>query len=318
VDLIAVVKANAYGHGAVEVVRRLRETGVARFAVATVGEAVEVRSAAADARVLVLTGCPPGCEAVFRRHDLIAAVFERRPPPPGIRAEVKIDTGMTRLGVPWGQAREFLSEVGDRIEGVFSQFASSDCDDDLSRLQLHRFLTATEGTTYPKHICNSGGLRFPEAHLNAVRVGLALYGVSPCPAVSDLEPVLSWKARILTIKDVPEGQAVGYGGTYTTQRSSRIGLLAVGYADGYSRWFSNRGQVRIRNRLAPVVGRVSMDLTAVDLTEIPSAAAGDEAILLENDPSSPISALRLAESLSSIPYEVFTSIGPRVERRYVP
>lgn len=315
-DIIAVVKANAYGHGTSGCAAHLRRCGVTSFAVATLDEALVVREAVKDAGILVLTGCDTGQEPLFQEHRLTASVFERGQVP-HVTIELKIDSGMGRLGVPHAQAADFLEELSGRVSGVFSQFASSDSDPEFTAEQLANFLAATKRFTCRRHVANSAALRFPAAHLDAVRIGLALYGVAPCPEVSDVLPALAWKTRVLSLRAMSPGETVGYGRTFKLSRPSLVAVLPVGYADGYSRGFSNSGQVRIRGALAPLIGRVSMDLISVDVTEIPGVSVGDEVTLLEADPASPISAARLAKRLGTIPYEILTSIGSRVERVYV-
>lgn len=315
-DIIAVVKANAYGHGAQQVALRLRESGVTSFAVATLEEAMTVRTVVSDAQILVLTGCEAGQERIFRDNRLTASVFERGPAP-NARIELKIDSGMGRLGVSLADAPPFLDELGDRLTGVFSQFACSDSDSDFSRVQLEAFLAATKRVTCRRHMANSAALCCPESTLDAVRPGLALYGIASCPQITDLLPALAWKTSVLSLRTMYPGETVGYGRTFTISRPSLIAVLPIGYADGYSRAFSNNAQVSVRGALAPVVGRVSMDLVSVDVTDIPGIAHGDEVTLLEADPDSPISAAALARRLGTIPYEILTSIGTRVERLYV-
>jgi alanine racemase len=317
VDIIAVVKANAYGHGATQVAACLSSAGISSFVTATVSEAIEVRQVAPEAAILVLSGCEPGHEKPFTEHRLRASVFDTQLVPAKVPVEVKIDTGMGRLGISPNLAPDFMARFGDRLQGVFSHFASSETDDAFSHLQLDTFLRCTKRVSCRRHLANSGALRFPAAFLDAVRPGLALYGIAPCPEIDDVIPVLTWKTRVLTVREIPRGASVGYNRTFTAGRQTRVAVLPVGYADGYSRAFSNSGQVRIRGRLAAVVGVVSMDLTTVDVTDIPGVSVGDETVLLEADAQSPLSAVRHARSLGTIPYEVFTSIGPRVERRYI-
>ncbi len=315
-DIIAVVKANAYGHGAPQVVIRLRESGVTSFAVATLEEAMTVRAVVSDARILVLTGCDAGQERIFRDNHLTASVFERGPAP-NVKVELKIDSGMGRLGVPHAEAPDFLDELSDRLTGVFSQFASSDSDPDFSRVQLNAFLAATKRATCRRHIANSAALGYSDARLDAVRPGLALYGISTCPELSDVLPVMAWKTSLLSLRRMSPGETVGYGRTFTISRPSLIAVLPVGYADGFSRAFSNNGQVRVRGAVAPIIGRVSMDLVSVDVTDVPGVAHRDEVTLLDADANSPISAVALANRIGTIPYEILTSISARVERVYV-
>ena len=159
-------------------------------------------------------------------------------------------------------------------------------------------------------------MQLTEAHLDAVRPGLALYGISPCTAIDYLQPILSWKTRVVNVREVPNGQSIGYGGTFIASRDMQIGILPVGYSDGYSRQLSNLGKVRIRGQLVPVIGRVAMDLVTIDLTDLQKPKVGEEVILLEDVPNSPISAAGLSETIGTIPYEILTRIGARVERLY--
>ncbi|MBI4444603.1 MAG: alanine racemase [Acidobacteria bacterium] len=316
-DIIAVVKANAYGHGVAGVAHRLYRDGIRNFTVATLEEAIELRQFVPNSSILVLGGCPEGDERTFLEYDLTASVFDERVPPAPVKIEVKIDTGLNRLGIPWQEAPAFLKKIGGRVQGVFSHFAASGTNRAFSELQLQRFLEATSGAKCRRHISDSAGLRYPESHLDAVRIGLALYGIPPCPEIDYVLPVLSWKTVIFSLRDVPGGESVGYGRTFVAKRDSRVGVLPVGYADGYNRLLSNAGAVRVRSRLAPIAGRISMDLTAVDLTDIPEAEPGEEVALLENEVDSPLSAHQVARKLQTIPYEVLTSIGQRVQRVYV-
>ncbi len=315
--IIAVVKADAYGHGIQEVSKCLLDCGVCDFAVATLEEGVELRRGVGSGKILVLGGCSEGEEQAFLEFDLTAALFDSAFKVEKTSVQVEIDTGMNRLGIPWQEAARFIRSCPASIIGVFSHFACSDQDMEFTRLQLRRFEQATSGLPYPRHISNSAGLQLPEAHLDAVRPGLALYGISPCSAVDYLQPILCWKTRVVNVREVPKGQPVGYCGTFTAPRDIRVGILPVGYSDGYSRRLSNRGQVRVRGQLVPVIGRVAMDLVTVDLTDLSNPKVGEEVVLLEDSPGSPISAAGLSEMLETIPYEILTRIGTRVERLYV-
>ena len=315
--IIAVVKANAYGHGLEQVSKCLSDCKIRDFSVATLEEAVELRQYVPKGEILVLQGCPTGQEETFRKYDLTAALFDLRMVPADVKVEVKIDTGMTRLGIPWKEARKVVQELNAKVTGLYSHFSCSEQNPDFTRLQLKRFQQATADLPYRRHISNSAGLQFPEAHLDAVRLGLLLYGICPCPPLDWVKPILCWKTHILTLQPVEKGQSIGYGRTFMTRRDSLIGVLPVGYADGYNRLFSNRAQVRIRGQLVPVVGLVNMDLISIDLTDIPDPAAGEEVVLLEDSPDSPISVTAWSKTLKTIPYEVFTSIKDRVERVYL-
>ena len=317
-DVIAVVKADSYGHGSGQVAGRLQRCGVRQFAVATLEEAAALRRSLPEGKILVFGGCLPGEESSFRELDLTAAVFDLSAVPPDVKVELKVDTGMNRLGVPWQRIKEALPGLGARLTGLFSHLACAEGDPEFTRTQIRRFEEATAGLPYPKHIANSAGLLFPEAHLDAVRPGLMLYGVSPCAALDCVKPILSWKSRILSIRTVPKGESIGYRRSFQTQRDSLIGVLSTGYADGYNRLLSNRGEVKVRDRLVPVVGEVSMDFITVDLTGLPDVRVGETAVLLEAEKDSPLSVQSLAGALGTIPYEVLTSISARVERVYLP
>lgn len=316
-EIIAVIKAAAYGLGVENILPILVEFGVGHFAVATLDEAIDLRNRDVDGPILVLGGCLQGEEREFRQQDLTAAVFsEESVPPSGIKVQLEIDTGMTRLGVGWGKVQDFLQRHDLNLVGAYSQFASADVDPGFSRLQLKRFLEATEGLDCPRHMCTTPALSFPDSYLDAARVGLAVYGMSPGNVVSGLQPAVSWKSGILAINEVPAGRVVGYGGTFSTQQPSRIAVLPLGYADGYSRALSNVGHVVVKGRLAPVVGRVSMDYTTIDVTDL-GVSLEDEVTLMDSDPSSPVNPTDFARQNSTIPYEVLTRIGPRVQRSVV-
>ncbi len=315
--VMPVVKADAYGHGLLQVAAILNQEGIRAFAVAQPAEAVELRRAVPDCEILVFGGCQPGEAGDFIEHRFTATVHDSRAVHSNLQVEVKIDTGMTRIGIPWEEATSFLRSTPARLRGAYSHFARADADPDFSRLQLERFLKATGNMRQRRHIANSAGLRFPEAHLDLVRIGLALYGVAPCPGFEDLRPALTWKSRLMAVRRVKAGQWLGYGISFRSRRKSVIGVLPVGYADGYRRVLSNRAPVLARGHPARVVGRVSMDLTCIDVTDIQGVGTGTEVELLSADPDSPLSCQTLASLAETIPYEILTGIGPRVERRYV-
>jgi len=315
-SIIAVVKANAYGHGIAAVAKRLAELGLKSFAVADPAEGLQLRDLLPEAEITVFGGCRKGEEEIFRSARLTAAVFDLREISTDLRIQVKIDTGMGRLGISWRRLESVLPRIRGRITGVYATLASADVDPAFTRLQIDRFLQATTAMRIRRHICNSAGLRFPQGHLEAVRPGLALYGIALVPELTALKPILEWKTRILTINVMEKGSTLGYGCTYTTTREeSRIAVLPLGYADGYNRRLSNRGQVEIGGRLFPVVGRVSMDQVLVDVSDGEGIEAGAEVKLISSDPDSPISAVALARRLDTIPYEILTTIGPRVVRK---
>jgi len=255
----------------------------------------------------------------------IAAATGRR-----AAVQVMVDSGMTRSGVHPQDLPALLARIESRpslrLAGLCTHFANADDPENaFTQEQLSRFLRATDGcpvtgssTKVLRHAANSGAIfSLPGAHLDMVRPGLSLYGIDPTRKPNldrPLRPVLKWTAPLVSVKEVPPGVTVGYGQTWRALRRSRIGLVPVGYADGYCRCFSNRAVMMVHNRPAPVIGRVSMDLTTIDLSDIPQANVGDEAVLLDNDPLSPASVYKLAEWANTVPYEVFCRIGPRVRR----
>ncbi|MCX8118545.1 MAG: alanine racemase [Desulfobacterota bacterium] len=339
-SILAVVKADAYGHGSLPVSRKLERLGVDYLGVATPEEGIVLRQGGVKTPILVLGGIfKEGLEEVVR-FDLTSVAFE----PEALRAlsraagrvrkrakiHVKVDTGLGRLGVPFEQLGPFLREVRRlpnlEAEGLLSHFAMAEGASDYSMEQWRRFqqaleLSRQEGFCWRYiHMANSANLvLFPECCLNMVRPGILLYGAypsSPIKPLIEVKPVLTLKTRIHFLKSVPPGSRISYGGTFVTQRESLIATLPIGYADGYSTLLSNRGEVLVRGRRAPVVGRVCMDLTMVDVTEVPGVSPGDEVVLIGRQGRERISADEVAEKAGLISYEVLCSIGQRVPRVY--
>ena len=338
-EMLAVVKANAYGHGMVSVARALYALGVHWFGVASVLEGRELREALPDAAILVL-GCVLDEEiAGLFEHKLIPAIHslrfaanlhakaQRR----GIRilVHLKIDTGMGRLGLADTAIGMFLAEVARmphlHVEGILSHFSSSD-EENLkpSRDQLKRFDAAVaqaQAAGLParwRHLASSNGIfRLPDSHFNMVRAGLFLYGLYPTkqyPHDFNLRPVLSWKSRVCLIKNFQPGQTVSYGRTHTVKKPTKIAVIPVGYADGYNRRLSNTGKVLIHGEFAPVVGRVTMDHLMADVGHIAGVEEGDEVVLIGRQEKNVLRAEDIADWLGTISYEVVCGIGPRVER----
>lgn len=334
--ILAVVKANAYGHGAIPVSQALLAAGAHQLGVTTVEEGLELRHAGITAPILVMGGVFD--MPTVQRFDLAVVLPSRESIETAVRfadshalplrVHLKVDTGMSRLGVAPEEALALLRTdwpTNLRLEGVMSHLASADePDGEATEGQLTRFRAFLEtlqsaGLKVPSaHIANSAAiLRFPSSRFDLVRPGLMLYGYSSGPTPSeDLRPALAWKTRVIQIKKVNKGQPVSYGGTFVAPRLSTLAVLPVGYADGYSRALSNNGHVLIGGRPAPVVGRVCMDLTVVDVTDHPSAQPGDEAVLLGRQGAATITADTLAAWQNTISYEVLCRIGPRVTRVY--
>ena len=335
--LIPVLKANGYGHGAVELAKRCTPDKVAMIAVVLLEEAIELRSAGIELPLLVLG---PLNEAQVRMAiesnvrlgvpgpeelELVArAALERE-----VSIHLKLDSGMGRMGVVESElprVAEILEAAPKlRVEAIYTHLANAgDAGDRFSHEQIARFRTLLAtlreaGIDAPiHHVANSAGFfRGLVQPGDYVRTGLALYGASPLDDdARRLEPVMRWRTEIARLKDLPPGHAVGYGTTFHTTRPSRIATLPVGYADGYNRRLSNRGEVLVRGMRAPVVGRISMDLTTIDVTDIDGAAVGDEVVMLGRQGEDEISAEELAAKLDTISYEVFCSVGARVPRVY--
>jgi alanine racemase len=336
--VLAVVKADAYGHGAVPVARALLDAGVRQFGVATIAEGLELRRGGITAPVLVMSGIFPEDLPALLEGDLTPVLPSREAieaaarlagsSPVPLRVHLKVDTGMGRLGLTPEDVQGVLTASWPpalQLGGIMSHLARADeADRGPTDAQLGRFralLDALKSVGVPvpcAHIAGTAAiLGFPASHLDMVRPGLMLYGYAPgsVPA-TDLRPVLAWKTRIVQVKRVNPGQAVSYGGTFVARRPTTLAVLPVGYADGYSRGLSNRGRVLIGGRPAPVVGRVCMDLTIVDVTDHPPVQAGDEAVLLGSQGSARITADDLAGWLGTISYEVLCQIGRRVVRVY--
>ena len=250
----------------------------------------------------------------------IAGMLNRR-----AHVQVMIDTGMARSGIGIERAVDLLQQVAHwptlRLMGVCTHLVAADMQGDyLGEEQLNLFDSVTQhlaGKT-PRHAANSAAIFFmPHARYDMVRPGISLYGMDPTGSPSmdrKLKPVAKWVAPLVGIRDIPKGQGVGYSHTWTAPRDSRIGLIPIGYADGYTRLLSNRSSMIVANKRAPVIGRISMDLTTIDLSDIPQASIGDDVTIIDNDPLSPCSAYELAKLAETIPYEILCRIGPRVKR----
>lgn len=334
VRVLAVVKADGYGHGAAIVAPVLADAGADAFGVATVAEGVELREAGISQSILVLTGAAADDVDAVHEYRLTVALADldmarrvaARLGSRRLGVHLKIDTGMGRLGVAPSDLPSFLTHLRGlsqlEVQGVFSHLGDADdAHGEYTNVQLQRFQEAIATVRVfgfvPRaaHLANSvAALTRADTHFNLVRPGIALYGVRPPGAKVDLLPVMSLRTRIWQLKEVPAGQAISYGQTFVTKRHSRIAVLPIGYADGYDRSLSNRAAVLVRGRRAPVVGRVCMDLTLADVTDIPGAQVDDEVTLWGRDGDSQIAVEEVAQWQDSIPYEVLTRVGKRVPR----
>ena len=341
VEVLAVVKADAYGHGDIGTARALCAEGVGRLGVATVAEGVRLRDAGVDAAILVLGSVYPGDAAALVRHSLDPVVprldllehLDAFGATHGaeIPFHLKLDTGMGRLGLLPDAVEEWLPALhglkAARLQGVMSHFAQAEEPESPScRGQLRAFRRTLERIRATRdvplaHMANSAAIMvLPEARFDMVRAGGMLYGIFSHPLLAELvrlAPVLTWKTRVLQLKTLPKHSPISYGGTFVTRRESVIATLPVGYADGYKRSLSNKAAVLIRGRRAPVVGRVTMDLTMADVTAIDGVQPGDEVVLLGTQDGETLSAEEMAGWADTISYEILTSISRGVPRHYI-
>ncbi|HJS51529.1 MAG TPA: alanine racemase [Pyrinomonadaceae bacterium] len=344
VRIMGVVKANAYGHGAVECSRRLEAEGVDWLGVATVEEAVELREAGINSPILCFGSFWPGQEQILFDHDITAAVFDleraallnskalQLKTPKNVH--IKIDTGMGRVGVPFRDVAEWAEEFRRfenlHVEGLMTHFAAADdLSDEYTNVQMRRFAEAVSAfhekgfrPTILDMANSPGAVAHNDSRATMIRVGGILYGLGDdvLPkgvAKPNLQPVMSLHAEIAFIKTVPAGESIGYGRTFVTTRESMIATLPIGYHDGLSRSLSNIGRVIVNGHYAPIVGRISMDWTTVDVTDVHGVGAGDTVTLIGAQGGATIKAESIAAEIATISYEVTCSIDPRVRRVYV-
>ncbi len=346
--IIPVVKANAYGHGAVAISKHLIQISkqVAMLGVASLDEGISLRNAGIKIPILLMTGCPPDGIPDLIHHNLTPALFDsqtlallsRQAHKAGrkIGVHIKIDTGMGRLGLPVSSPHDVLDFIrktvdckGIRIEGVFSHFAEADLADlSFAREQLVKFKQistrlARETGSYC-HLANSAAIiHFAAAHLDRVRPGLMLYGYSPLQKKAgrtgkdlSLCPVMTLKSRVISLKIVPAGTSVSYGRTFITQRKTRLAVIAIGYADGYPRRLSNCGEMIANGKRVPVVGRVCMDMTMLDVTAVPELSMGDWVTVIGKEGTQAVWADTLAQKADTIPYELLCGIREHIPRIY--
>ena len=342
-ELMAAVKANAYGHGAVPVAQVALQSGATRLAVNRAEEGSELRAGGIDAPILVMGYATPGQAAHIVRDRLTptvnalglaqalsAAVSEQGAP--DLPVHLKVDTGMGRFGVLPDEAVDFARALAALprlfLEGFYTHFCTADEQDtshtyrqfDIYQHVLRRLQEA--GIRVPiRHVANSAAtLRFPEMHLDFVRCGIALYGLRPSPDVKwsiPLRPAMALKSRVARVRKLPADWGIGYGRTYVTSRPTRAALVPVGYGDGYHRLLSNKGAVLIHGQRAPILGRVSMDQLVVDVGAIADVQEEDVAVLFGRQGEAELSADEVAAWAETINYEVVTSILPRVPRVYL-
>lgn len=342
-EILAVVKADGYGHGGIVIAKTLAQLGIIKFGVATIQEGVALREAGLTGSIIVL-----GATFSWQLQDLIhyqltpvisdadtADQFakELSPAQTPYAVHIKVDTGMRRLGLSPDALVSLLDSPLFQgplvLESLMTHLADADSvDPTFTHRQLAEFQSTAEqlrhkGVTIPcLHAANTAGIvAHPQSHLDMVRPGLLLYGYQPklpFATALDLKPVLSLVTKLAQTKSVEAGEPLSYNGIFQTSRPSRIGILPIGYAHGYNRRLSNQGKVLIGNTRVPIVGRICMDMTLIDITDVPEAQVGDEVVLLGKQGQESITATEIAHWQDSIPYEVLCGIGPRVNRKYEP
>jgi alanine racemase len=334
------IKANAYGHGAEIVARRLVALGYDTLCVAHASEAIELREAGISARLVLLSAALPEVSEAVVEHGLEPVVctyatleaLSRAATRAGrdVPVHLKVDTGMGRVGVRADEVEGFLERArrlgGLRVRGLMSHFPRADeADKTFSRSQVESFRRVCAATRDAgievRHLANSAGIfDLPESHLDAARPGIAIYGLAPSreiasPRVAELEPVLEWRTRLTFVKEVPAGTGLSYGHTFRTERPSLVATLPVGYGDGLHRNLSNRMEVLVRGTRCPQVGTITMDQALVDVTSLRGQVElGDEVVLIGRQGDQTASAEALAQTLGTIHYEVVTAIARRVPR----
>jgi alanine racemase len=347
--IMAVVKADAYGHGAIPCSRIAIESGIGYLGVGVIEEGIELRENGLNTPILILASIFPEEAEDLVRHDLatilctqsLAEALSREAEKQNktVSIHIKVDTGMNRLGISPENLPTLLDQIKSlknlKIEAISTHFSSAD-DEDLSitQTQLEKFQTALSilqkaGVhTTMVHTANTSALfKFPESHFNMVRPGLILYGALPSPSLQSVfereeslnpfQPVMQWKSQIILVKTIPKGQSVSYSGSFTAKRDSLIATLPIGYADGLHRILSNKMDVLIRGQRVPQVGNICMDMILIDVTEIPDVQAGDEVVLFGRQGDEIITVEEMASKGETIPYEILCNVGKRVPRLYL-
>lgn len=336
--IMAAIKADAYGHGAVEIARTLQQFGVDMFGVASAEEGIELRVAGINAKIIILSPVMDNQIDGIIEYNLIPTISEltffkklnqklqklKKP----LLVHIEVDTGMTRTGFPYEETFNAVKKINHspyiKIEGIFSHFPLADSDGAFSKKQIKNF-SQLIGQLHsvkirPKfiHLANSSGIfRFPDSHFNLVRPGITLYGLKPSYRIilnGNFKPVMSLKSRIVNLRRVPISTPISYGHTYRTKRKSTIATVSVGYGDGYPRLLSNNAEVLCHGKRAKIVGAICMDLMMIDVTDIPQTRLGDVVTLIGKDGNEEIKAEELAKKCNTIVYEITSGIGPRVAR----
>jgi len=344
-DIMGIVKADAYGHGVLQTVKTLLDNGVTRLAVSMLDEAIQLRQFGVKVPILILSYTDPSRADEIIKNEVTQTVYSLDLANAlseaavrlgrDVKIHVKVDTGMGRVGfMPGYSAIKNVIEIsrmpGLIIEGLFTHFASADEKDrSYTQMQFERFMSICNelgrvGVHIPvKHVCNSAGIiEYPEMHLDMVRPGIILYGIYPSDDVDkskiSLKPAMTLKTSVIHVKEVEKGTCISYGRIFTTKRDSRIATLPIGYADGYSRLLSNKGQVLINGQRVPIVGRICMDQCMADITDVKGPVkVGDEVVIFGKQGDEEIGVSEIADLIGTISYELVCLIGKRVPRFYL-
>ncbi len=344
-EIMGVVKADAYGHGVMEVAKTLLENGATRFAVSMLDEAIQLRRAGIEVPILILGYTDPIRASEIIENDVTQSVFshelaqalshEAVRQGKKVKIHIKIDTGMSRIGfLPGYSAVKNVIEISRLpniiIEGLFTHFATADEKNrEYTYTQFERFMSICcelqrIGIHIPvKHCANSAGIiEYPEMHLDMVRPGIILYGMYPSEEVNktkiELKPAMTLKANVIMVKEVEKNTSISYGRIYTTNRTTKIATIPIGYADGFTRMLSNKGKVLIHGEFAPVVGRICMDQCMVDVTDIGhNVEVGDEVVLIGSQGQNNIMVEDVAQTIGMINYELVCIVGKRIPRAFV-
>ncbi len=343
VDVLAIIKADAYGHGALRTARALGEIGISHFGVATAEEALQLRRHGIDGKILILDYTFEECYSELIENDIISTVFEYNHAKKlndiaailGKKANVhiKLDTGMGRIGfIPSEESFEIIKKIytleNVTVSGIYTHFACADMTDkEMTYKQIELFDKFCEklqngGIYIPtKHLCNSAGImEFSSAYANMVRNGIITYGLYPSNEVDKtkikITPAMSIKSHVVYVKEVDKNFTVSYGATYVTDKKTKIATIPIGYADGYPRSLSNKGRVLIKGKSAPIIGRVCMDQMMVDVTDIEGVKQGDVVTIVGTDQDEKITVEELANTAGSFNYEFLCNVNKRVPRVY--
>ncbi|AET66223.1 alanine racemase [Desulfosporosinus orientis DSM 765] len=340
-EIMPIVKADAYGHGAIPVVKTLIACGAKRFGVALLEEALEIKAIFPDVSVMVIGATDPQESDTLVKKEIIPGIFSLEQAKAlsdaavrfkkTAKLHIKVDTGMGRIGFRPGEEAEVLKIANLPnllIEGIFTHFATADQKDlTFARRQLKAFESFCDelkmkGLTIPiRHAANSAAIiQFPESHFELVRLGISLYGLTPSAQIGGevgLEPVMSWKARVTHVKSISKGETVSYGRTFQAAYTTKVATIPVGYADGLRRALSNQGEVLIHGRRSTIIGRICMDQTMLEVTKIPEVKVGDLVTILGRDGHEQLTATEMADWIETISYEVVCGISKRVPRIYI-